>query len=96
MKEITEMKAKKKESPEWGHRTYNDDEATKYQVPQDVFLSGKLRVCRLKLADILEDEVCVHDYPQLWASEEEAGDKAPYLRRKLEDLQVVEVQPRVR
>lgn len=78
-----------------GPGTYDDDEATKHQVPQNVFLPAKLRVCRLKLADILEDEVCVHDYPQLWTGEEEAGDEAPYLRWELEDLEVVEVEPGV-
>lgn len=45
-----------------GCNTYHDDSSTEYQIPQQVFLPVELGMCGLKLAQILENEVCVHDY----------------------------------
>lgn len=51
---------------------------------------------RLKLTCVLVDEICVHHYAQFWPSDQVAGEEPPYLRWNLEDLEVVEVEPRVR
>lgn len=50
-------------------------------------------MCCLQLTQVLEDEVCVHDYAQFGACQEKAGDKSPNLGRELEDFEVVEVEP---
>lgn len=76
-----------------GASTYHDDRATKDQIPQQVLFPVELWVCGFQLSQILEDKVCVHDYAQLGACQEEAGGKAPNLGRELEDLEVVEVEP---
>lgn len=79
--------------PGVGWKTYQDDKATENQVPQQVLLPVELGMCRLQLAQVLEDEVCVHDYAQLGACQEEAGDKSPNLGRQFEYLEVVKVEP---
>lgn len=74
-------------------KTYHNDRAAENQVPQQVLFPVELGMCCLQLTQILEDEVCVHDYAQFRACQEKAGDKSPNLGRELEDLEVVEVEP---
>lgn len=66
--------------------TYHNDEAAKNQVPQQVLLPVELGMCGFQLAQILKYEVCIHDYAQFGACQEEAGDKSPNLGREFEDL----------
>lgn len=77
-------------------KTYNNNQATENNVPQQVLFPVELGVRCFKLACVLIDEVCIHHNAQLWPSDKEASHKSPYLRWEFEDLEVVEVEPRVR
>lgn len=75
--------------------TYRDDETAKDHVPKQVLFPGEFWMCSFQLAEVLEDEVCVHDYSRASAGQGEARDESPDLWRQLEDLEVVEIEPRV-
>lgn len=73
--------------------TYQNDRPAEHHVPQQVLLPVELGMCCLQLTQVLEDEVCVHDYAQFGPCQEEAGDKSPNLGREFENLEIVEIEP---